>query len=157
MKSVDNTILNVFYFIIIIVVGVGFYYVNSEHGVNGIGYETDLDYKNFDKTIIVDGNEYKVQVRDSEEERRRGLSSTTAHYLCDNCGLLFAWNEPGERVMWMKDMNYNIDMYWLDKDMQVLHAEHNVSKDSYNNSNPRQSKFYGRGLQAQYVLETKVR
>ena len=59
--------------------------------------------------------------------------------------------------MWMKDMNYSIDMYWLNKDMQIVHSKYNVATNTYNKADPNSSIIFGKGIyDAKYVLETKA-
>ena len=109
--------------------------------------------------ITVEGRKYKIRAedyKDTAEGRKQGLSSTTEEYLCSECGMLFVWPSTGVRLMWMKDMNYDIDMYWLDQYLHVLHAEHNVRAKSYNSKAPEKSEIYGAEYMAKYVLETRV-
>ena len=108
-------------------------------------------------SIKIKNKIYKVEIRNTEEGRRRGLSNTKHNYLCDDCALLFVWESEGERTMWMKDMNYPIDMYWLNKNMQIVHSEYNVATSTYIKNNERSSQLFGKGIyNAQYVLETRV-
>ncbi len=123
-----------------------------------IGFFILFFYKSYTKPseIVVAGKRYKIEIRDTDEGRRQGLSGTSPDYLCSQCGMLFVWDEEGQRAMWMKDMNYPIDMYWLDSNMRVILVEHNVATSSYNSQDPKKSIIYGKGYNAKYVLETKV-
>ena len=61
--------------------------------------------------------------------------------------MLFVYGDAStERCFWMKDMNFAIDMIWLDKDRQIVTIQSNVSPDSY-------PKSFCPDKPAQYVLE----
>lgn len=146
MDNKSKKYINAFYcFIFILLMGfcILFFYKNKETKINN-------------NTISVEGKRYKVEIRDTDEGRRQGLSSTSPDYLCTQCGMLFVWSDEGQRAMWMKDMNYPIDMYWLDSDMKAIHIEHDIATSSYNSKDPKKSIIYGRGYNAKYVLETRV-
>lgn len=146
MDEESKKYINIFYFIVFIVLLVSlFFYKNSFLEKN----------KKEINNIKIKDRIYKVEIRNTDEGRKQGLSNTKHNYLCDDCALLFAWDNEGERTMWMKDMNYPIDIYWLDKNKQIVHAEYNVATSTYNKNNPRSLKIFGRGIyNAQYVLET---
>lgn len=71
----------------------------------------------------------EASVADSIAERIRGLSDTP--FLPDHVVKLFAFGAPGNHSIWMKDMNYSIDIIWLDEDGEVVHIEESVSPESY--------------------------
>ena len=140
--------LNIFYFIIFITIFISIYF-------------TFYKKENVNKIIKIESREYTIlqrDIRDNDKGRRDGLSGTNIDYLCDGCAMLFSWpnDDSKERLIWMKDMNYNIDIYWLDQYMNVIHKENNVATSSYNSTHPELSIIYGRGYKAVYVLETKV-
>lgn len=87
---------------------------------------------------------FAVTVADTPEERQRGLSGTRA--LADQTGLLFIFDEPGRYGMWMKDMNYAIDIIWIDDRLRIVHTEENVTPESY-------PKVFGSPQIARFVLE----
>ncbi len=147
--------INLFYAVIFLVVLILVLYHNTKTTKN-ISKELKIDY------ITIENKKYKLEIRDTMDGRKKGLSNTNADYLCDECALLFAWPEERkidsikDRLMWMKDMNYNIDIYWLDEYKNIIHKEKNVSPESYNKVYPEKSTIYGHGYPAVYVLETKV-
>ncbi len=54
----------------------------------------------------------------------------------------------------MKDMNFNLDMIWLDSNYKIVHIENNAKASSYNPSNPDSSKTFTNSSDlARYVLE----
>jgi uncharacterized membrane protein (UPF0127 family) len=95
--------------------------------------------------LVIGGQEINVYVADTLERRQQGLSDT--QYIPQDWGLLFSFAEPGQRLFWMKDMNYAIDIIWLDANFVPVDIERSVSPDSY-------PATFGHGVLAQYVLET---
>lgn len=70
-----------------------------------------------------------ASVADSLSERIQGLSDTP--FLPDHVVKLFVFGAEGSHSIWMKDMNYAIDILWLDEDGLVVHVEENISPDTY--------------------------
>lgn len=70
-----------------------------------------------------------VEVVDTPEERVRGLSGKPS--LPENKGMLFIFDEPGIHCIWMKDMNFPIDIVWADEDKKVTQVQSNVSPATY--------------------------
>ncbi len=82
-----------------------------------------------------------VTVADSPDERREGLSGLSS--LPDKEGKLFVFDQVGDYGFWMKDMNFPIDIIWIDEDMKIVHIEKNVKPESYPAvySSPTPSRF----------------
>lgn len=70
-----------------------------------------------------------VSLADTEEERSKGLSGT--RYLTQGFGKLFIFENPLKPGFWMKDMNYPIDIVWIDKDFKIVGIEKSVSPETY--------------------------
>jgi len=71
----------------------------------------------------------EASVADSLPERIKGLSETP--FLPQNVVKLFAFGAYGSHAIWMKDMNYAIDIIWADKEGEIVYLKENVSPDSY--------------------------
>ena len=80
-------------------------------------------------TLSVNGHQFRAEVADSADERQLGLSGRSG--LGDDEVLLFVFGEAGRHGIWMKDMRFAIDIFWLDAEGQVIHAEHDVSPDTF--------------------------
>lgn len=80
-------------------------------------------------TVTIDGVVFKVQVADDEEEQARGLSGTAN--LASDEGMLFEFAADLYWPFWMKDMNYPIDILWMDSGRRVVYIEQNVSPSTY--------------------------
>lgn len=102
-----------------------------------------------DKIVILAGatSTLEVSLARTEEERERGLSGRKS--LNSNQGLLFIFPEPGIYGFWMKEMNFPIDIIWLDASSTVVSINHDVAPDSY------PTVFYP-PTKIQYVLETNA-
>jgi uncharacterized membrane protein (UPF0127 family) len=98
------------------------------------------------------GGEKKLNLNiervDTAEARRQGLSDRAS--LCDECGMLFVFESSSYFPFWMKDMNFDIDIIYLDADMRVVDVFVNVSKESYKKTPPE---TFSNTKPAKYVLE----
>ena len=47
--------------------------------------------------------------------------------LCENCAMLFLFNEKGWHSFWMKKMKFDLDMIWIDKN-KIVYIVKNVSR-----------------------------
>lgn len=77
-------------------------------------------------------------------EREIGLSKYSA--IKETQGMLFTYDEPGEACIWMKDMNFPIDIVWLDADKKIVKIEINVDPSTY-------PKTFCSNVPAKYVVE----
>lgn len=70
-----------------------------------------------------------VSVADSLPERIQGLSDTP--FLPENVVKLFVFNASGTHSIWMKDMQYALDIMWLNQGGEVVHIEENIAPDTF--------------------------
>lgn len=70
-----------------------------------------------------------LEYADTEAERVQGLSNR--ENLDKNTAMLFVFPKKDEVCMWMKDMNFSIDMVWLDQAKKVTKIEKDVSPETY--------------------------
>lgn len=83
-----------------------------------------------DKRAIVIGNtSLSVDVVDDAEERARGLSGRKE--LLPYTGMLFIFEEARTHGIWMKDMNFNIDVIWFNVYGEVVYFVEDLSPESY--------------------------
>jgi uncharacterized membrane protein (UPF0127 family) len=93
----------------------------------------------------------KLKVADSKESREQGLSGVKDFSNFD--GMLFVFQTESTQVFWMKDMLLDLDIVWIDKNKKVIGIEKNVSKNTYNSSNPDDSQLFTSPTPILYVLE----
>lgn len=88
-----------------------------------------------------------VEIANTPESQIKGLQYHTP--LTYSQGMLFSFAQPQEIPIWMKDMQFPIDIIWSDSSGNILHIEKNAPACT---SDPCQ--VYGQDLsQAQYVIE----
>ncbi|MBP6857738.1 MAG: DUF192 domain-containing protein [Candidatus Pacebacteria bacterium] len=83
----------------------------------------------YDTTISISGVKIPVTIADTDEQREQGLSNT--QYLEPNTGKLFVFNNPGDYGFWMKDMNYPIDIIWIDKNTKIIGISKDLRPETY--------------------------
>jgi uncharacterized protein len=106
------------------------------------------------KSVVLTINNISINalVADTDYSRTKGLSGRDS--LAPNEGLLFVFDREGYQGFWMKEMNFPIDIVWLNKDKKIVHIEHNVSPDTYPKIfNPNNEFNNEKSL---YVLETNA-
>lgn len=74
----------------------------------------------------------EASVADTLAKRIKGLSDTP--FLPENVVKLFAFGVPGNHSIWMKDMNYALDILWAAEGGEIVHIEQNVSPDTFPSS-----------------------
>ncbi len=82
-----------------------------------------------ENTIYVGSVAIAVTVADDETERIQGLSGVAS--LRDLQGKLFIFDGDSRWGIWMKDMLIPIDILWIDKNLQVVHIEENITPETY--------------------------
>lgn len=81
------------------------------------------------KQIEINDVVINVEVADTDAERAQGLSGRES--LKEGEGLLFIFEKEGFYGFWMKDMNFPIDIAWINKDKKIIHIENGVSPETY--------------------------
>jgi uncharacterized membrane protein (UPF0127 family) len=79
--------------------------------------------------ITIGGVPVQASVADTMTSRIRGLSNTP--FLPEHVVKLFVFGVPGNHSIWMKDMNYPLDILWVAEEGEIVHIEENVSPDSF--------------------------
>lgn len=87
-----------------------------------------------------------VWIADTPYKRSKGLS--VVDELNKNEGMFFIFEQSGIYPFWMKDMQFPINIMWVDESMRIVHIhEHAIPEDYPHSYNP--------GKEALYVLETQ--
>lgn len=114
-------------------------------GLVYVGYQAlFVDFKD-SIPVSVGSKTFYAQVAANDLERKQGLSGTAE--LAENEGLIMIFNKESDWRIWMKDMNYPIDIVWIDKHKRVVHTV----KSAHPNSYPE--RYYTTPVDAKYVLE----
>lgn len=127
--------------IILIIIFGGIFLVhsvfNNKNNINTV-------VKNTTSTIAINSVIYNVSIADTQAEQKEGLSGTKI--LQKNSGLLFVFKKSGVYSFWMKDMNFPIDIIWIDKNLKVVF----IKKDATPKSFPE---LFNTKIKAKYTLE----
>jgi uncharacterized membrane protein (UPF0127 family) len=65
-----------------------------------------------------------VELAQTTEQLKSGLSNRK--FLGENHGMLFVFENAGKHSFWMKDMNFPVDIIWIDSDNKVI----DITKDA---------------------------
>jgi hypothetical protein len=82
--------------------------------------------------LSIGGSRFATEIAATELSREQGLSGRSN--LDQNKAMLFTFDGTGTRCIWMRDMNFSIDIVWLNKQNQVTSIEQNVTPASYPSS-----------------------
>lgn len=93
------------------------------------------------------GSRFEIRIADDHASRMRGLSGTS--HMPAGEAMVFIFDSDDKWSIWMKDMNYAIDIVWLNDKKQVVDYATHVSPDSYPNET------FGPKEKARYVVEFK--
>ncbi len=74
--------------------------------------------------VMPDGTVVEIEIALTPQEHTQGLSDREA--LCENCGMLFVFNDSSQRGFWMHRMNFPLDMIFLDKEYEVIDVAYNM-------------------------------
>jgi uncharacterized protein len=97
------------------------------------------------REVHIGGSTLNVEEADTPEARTQGLSGRPTLQTEDS--MLFIFDEPGIYSFWMKDMNFSIDIFWIDENLRVVYMKENASLASYPES-------FKPATPVKYVLET---
>ena len=92
--------------------------------VFGLGYRATRT-----RTLEVGGHSYSLEVAVTKAEHEKGLSDRK--FLDKDKGMVFLFEKEDKQCFWMKDMEFPLDIIWLDSARKVVHLERNVSPDTY--------------------------
>lgn len=101
------------------------------------GYREDLTIRSGSYSMIVERT-------DSALARQTGLSGRKCIF--EKTGMLFVFDQPDFHGIWMKDMNFPIDILWLDSTKKIVHIEKEVDPNTFD-------KVFYPSTPASYVLE----
>lgn len=83
----------------------------------------------FDHPLKIGESTISVYVSDTEIKREQGLSGTQT--LGALQGMLFIFDSQITPSFWMKDMNYPLDIIWINKDKKIVGVNENLDPKTY--------------------------
>jgi uncharacterized protein len=90
------------------------------------------------------GKSYHVLIARTASEQSKGLGDRAS--LPTNEAMLFPFPNTAVRCFWMKNMEFSLDMVWLNSDQQIVHIQSDISPNTY-------PETFCPATPAQYVLE----
>jgi uncharacterized membrane protein (UPF0127 family) len=66
------------------------------------------------------GEEILTKLAINSAEQEQGLSGIKPEEFLDNEAMLFVYKNDGEKFFWMPDTYFEIDIFYLDKDLKIL-------------------------------------
>lgn len=97
------------------------------------------------RQITLAGMTLDLHIAATESERQLGLSGFSA--LSADEAMLFIFDSSGHHGFWMKDMDFPIDIIWIDEKGVIVSIEVSVSPQTY-------PAVFTPSVPARYVLET---
>jgi uncharacterized membrane protein (UPF0127 family) len=95
-------------------------------------------------TLSINSKKYNLLVVATAAEQEKGLGGRAS--LPQNDAMLFPFTTPAVQCFWMKNMEFSLDMVWLNANKQVVHIQSDVSPATY-------PETFCPSTPAQYVLE----
>jgi len=80
-------------------------------------------------TLVSGGREYHLEIVSTAESQQKGLGSR--RNMASDRGMIFVFDPPATQCFWMKDMQFPLDIIWLNSAKQVTKVAANVSPSSY--------------------------
>lgn len=77
--------------------------------------------------VVLEGEEFRVDIADTEEKRNQGLGGRES--IGKNEGMLFVFGEPLIPTFWMKGMKFPIDIIWIRGNEVIGFAENAQPED----------------------------
>lgn len=81
------------------------------------------------REIYIQNIKLTVDIADEPYEQTLGLSGR--EYMAKNEGIIFIFPESIMPAFWMKEMNFALDIIWIDAKNTIIGIEKNVSPDTF--------------------------
>ncbi len=95
----------------------------STYILNNSPITTPTSKNIFTDTVVINGKSIAIALADNNQERTQGLSILQS--LPEDHGMLFVFPENSRPHFWMKNMNFAIDIIWID-DGKIVQIDENV-------------------------------
>ena len=90
----------------------------------------DEDSMTYNEDIIkINENTFSVLIADTPTKRALGLSGREE--LASGYGMLFVFERSGNYPFWMKDMNFAIDILWINEDNEIIYVLEDIAPETY--------------------------
>jgi len=121
-------------------------------GIISLPSDVKLESVEFPRGMIkLDDVVLEVQIADTDPRRARGLMFQ--EQIPFNQGMLLVFDSPGNYSIWMLNMQFALDIFWIDDDGKVVHIEKNVPPCKTAVETVTCPSYRSGDKDAQYVLE----
>ena len=121
-------------------------------GIMSLPSDVKLESVEFPRgTIKIDDIVLEVQIADTDPRRARGLMFQEQLPLDE--GMLFVWDAADKRSIWMLNMQFPLDIIWIDDANKVVFIEKNVPICKTALETVTCPSYKGGSKDAKYVLE----
>lgn len=80
-----------------------------------------FSYFNKQSTVAINGHVFEIDIAQEADEIEKGLSGRRD--LADDQAMLFIFPQKQKLSFWMKDMNFSIDLLWIEGDRVVAYEK----------------------------------
>ncbi|MGQ0792071.1 MAG: DUF192 domain-containing protein [Nitrosopumilaceae archaeon] len=121
-------------------------------GILSLPSDVKLESVEFPRgTVKIDGIVLEVQIADTDPRQARGLMFQEQLPLDE--GMLFVWGDANKRSIWMLNMQFPLDVIWIDDNNKVVFIEKNVPPCKTALETVTCPSYKGGSKDAKYVLE----
>ena len=82
--------------------------------------------------VVINGKNIAIEIADEPEEIIKGLGGRDE--LDANSGMLFIFPNPITPSFWMKDMQFPIDVVWIDENLEIIAITPSLPVESFPDS-----------------------
>ncbi len=116
----------------------------EDSGIIDTAYDLIVKENDYKKYAVIGDVKLNISIADSDTDRIKGLSGTKS--LDFNEGMFFIFDKVDNHGIWMKDMNFPIDIIWFDQTKRVVYIEENVTPETFPN-------VFKPKVKSKYILE----
>ena len=121
-------------------------------GIMSLPSDVKLESVEFPRgTVKIDGIVLEVQIADTDPRRARGLMFQEQLPLDE--GMLLVFDDANKRSIWMLNMQFPLDVIWIDDNNKVVFIEKNIPPCKTALETVTCPSYKGGNKDAQYVLE----
>jgi uncharacterized membrane protein (UPF0127 family) len=81
------------------------------------------------QTLVINGQRISIEVVSRTPDLIRGLSGR--EFLPKDGGMLFVFPDSQKYGIWMKEMNFPLDIIWFSDDWKIVYIKENARPESY--------------------------
>ena len=121
-------------------------------GIISLPTDVKLESVEFPRGMIkLDDVVLEVQIADTDPRRARGLMFQ--EQIPFDQGMLLVFDSPGKHSIWMLNMQFSLDIFWIDSNGKVVHIEKNIPPCKTAVETVTCPSYKGGDIDAKYVLE----